>query len=680
MSLTPFVSKEQIQGKKALKAFVAHYKNLMKSPLKNPYDDTSDAWEWGAICWINGAVFSKYEYTSKRKISAESVLDQGSLVSFQAAAMHFWLTTKPSKEHLRHFVMALRTLEFILRKRSVNNVADFSTLTVGDLNNAVKQVQLDKNTRRFEKSKLVIKMLGKLNIVQSQALLKWENPIKSEQNKTSLERKSLTAVEKLPDIRAVIAVADYFRGQPWLTMGDSPDDLDADDKNILVSSVLAILMMLPARIGEVMEQLSVNCLHEELLEGKTVLGIDWYAQKTDMNHIKWVPHTINGEFENTVCEAVARLKHITEPARQVFRTWDSECKEFDQSAYDEAVENNWLPKLWPWFSKENGVRYSDALIVSIEHQYNTKRTNNYRVAKQINNTSFGDYLSGGERARSFFERIGHTELELTSGDFNTHGFRHMVNTAARLGGMSEFDLNWWSHRKTMGEVYDQRTFEQNKNLIATGSIDGRELSSKELLEQINHAIPLTRKALGLKFEIVPNGHGGFTFQHPLGRCTHNYVEGPCLRNVNCIECPENLHCKGDKRTLKNLMEELEKINLFIQMAIRDDDQFNLKRLKMRHEIVDSLVHLLGDESPLMDGDLVILSPEEAPKAGTVERAKAAAEILNHENHIKLTHKEACKQIGLTRALPLLEDVEAKKKVEEEIQLDDFLLAYEDDDE
>ena len=82
----------------------------------------------------------------------------------------------------------------------------------------------------------------------------------------------------------------------------------------------------------------------------------------------------------------------------------------------------------------------------------------------------------------------------------------------------------------------------------------------------------------------------------------------------------------------------------------------------------------------MDGDLVILSPEQAPKAGTVERAKAAAEILNHDNHIKLTHKEACKQIGLTRALPLLEDVEAKRKVEEEIQLDDFLLAYEDDDE
>lgn len=680
MSLTPFVSKEQLKGKKALEAFVTHYKSLMKSPIKNPYDNTKAEWEWGAINWALVGNFIKYEYITNRKISTKMALDQNSMAFCQAVVMHFWLTTKCSNSHVAGILMTFRTIEFILRKRSHNNVADFSSLTVIDLNNAIKKVSSDKKLRRFAESKVMLTMLNRLNIVQSQALLKWKNPILVEFSKKALEYKSPASADKLPDIRAVIAITEYFRGQPWLIMGDKPDDLDPDHRNILVSSVLAILMIVPGRIAEVIEQLSVNCLHKEFVEGKTVLGIDWYAQKTDMNHIKWVPNTINGEFENTVREAVARLTHITEPARQVFRTWDNECKEFDQSAYHQAIKNNWLPKSWPWFSKKNGVRYSDALTVAIEHQFNPNRINNDKRATPIKYGSFHRYLSGKKEVKNFFDRIGHKGVELQTDDFNTHGFRHMVNTAARIGGMSEFDLNWWSHRKTMGENYDQRTFEQNKNFIATGSINGRELSSKELLEQINHAIPLTRKALGLKFEIVPNGHGGFTFQHPLGRCTHNYVEGPCLRNVNCVECTENLHCKGDKRTLKNLMEELEKINLFIQIAIRDDDQFSLKRLKMRHEIVDSLVNLLGDKSPLIDGDLVILSPEKAPKAGTIERAKAAAEILNHENHIKLTHKEACKQIGLTRALPLLEDAEAKKKVEEEIQLDDFLLAYEDDDE
>ena len=60
-----------------------------------------------------------------------------------------------------------------------------------------------------------------------------------------------------------------------------------------------------------------------------------------------------------------------------------------------------------------------------------------------------------------FERIGYEHLNLNPDDYNTHAYRHMVNTG-KIRWDGEFQLNWWSHRQEMGSVYDHRTAEQKK--------------------------------------------------------------------------------------------------------------------------------------------------------------------------------------------------------------------------
>lgn len=157
-----------------------------------------------------------------------------------------------------------------------------------------------------------------------------------------------------------------------------------------------------------------------------------------------------------------------------------------------------------------------------------------------------------------------------------------------------------------------------------------------------------------------------------------------MRSMDCALCPENMHCKGDKRTLKNLKEELEESNSFLEMALSNKDRRGANRFEMRSKVLISLVDILGDNSPLADGDLVILSPRQAPKAGLLERARFAAEqIKRSQPEIEGKHAKAKAEIGITRSLPSLntESSDSKNSDADGVDsiVDDFLLGFEEED-
>ena len=147
-------------------------------------------------------------------------------------------------------------------------------------------------------------------------------------------------------------------------------------------------------------------------------------------------------------------------------------------------------------------------------------------------------------------------------------------------------------------------------------------------------------------------------------------------------CPENAHCKGDKRRLKNLKEELEEANTFLKMAIQEKDKRSIQKYEKRSKVLISLVDVLGDNSPLADGDLVILSPHQAPKAGLLERARLTAEqIRKNQAEIESQHGEVKAKIGVTRALPLQHQETSKEdQIAQEIDstIEDFLADFDDD--
>ncbi|WP_439503492.1 hypothetical protein [Methylophaga sp.] len=694
MTLVAFVNRDELEGQKLLENFVSHYRSFMLEPLINPYGSNKPSWAWMSNSWNGVGRFVRHEIkeiVKSRSPDEEYLVTPRSREVIQSMLLHFYVTQKCSKSKLKAVLSDMLVLEKILRERSFDDHADFSSLSVVDLNNALQE----EISRNFSELHLVAKTLGYIGAIKSQSVLQWVNPrAKSRSKKNHDDYKGKLNNNnsfKLPDYNAVVAAAEYFRNQPWLTLGESPEGLDSDLKNVIVSSALTILMLIPARSQDIFEQLSVDCLTSANVNDVKVYGINWYAKKTDMDYWKLVPSTANGEFENAIKEAIERIKYVTKPARHVFKTWDEQCPEFDPKAYQKAFENDWLPHGFPIYSIENKVRYSDALMVMLKYQSYGQRDTLKDYAITISKDNFRDWLrakkgksawSGKETyTPSFFERIGYENLSLDTDDYNTHAYRHMVNTAARLGGMTEFQVNWWSHRKEMGSVYDHRTHEHKRNMVENGgNFEAAQLTPQQRLNEINHNMPLTRKNLGLKFELAEQGTGGFTFKTPLGTCTHNYSESPCTRTCNCVECPENLHCKGDKRTLKRLREELDEVNEKIALAVSESDSFGLKRLNIRHEIVDGLVKILGDASPLEDGALIVLSYEQAPDSGLIYKAKEVAKQIEKSNNlISIKHAEAIKQLGLSRTLPLLSSLK-KQELLDEINFDEFLSEYYEDEE
>ncbi|MGP4845425.1 hypothetical protein ACTXGQ_14905 [Marinobacter sp. 1Y8] len=705
-NIVPFLPKPTVKRQEALDALVTHYSASMHKPLDNPVDSRFKQLVWGAFRWHGIGRFLKIELSATLGATAKSLppnlaLPDKTWSEIQALVIHLVLMNpNASRAFFNKTLRSLLLIETVLRKRSVNGIANFADLKASDLDNA--------SQLSFESSKKKIpatigpgqRLLIEVGVVTSGSVKNWVDSAKNQYDSDyNTKNRSLDSApnEKLPDMQAVKAAADYFSGQPWLTRGEDPTGFDEDQRNIVISSVLTVLSLTPCRIEELAKNLPVNCLirQPENNVGE-VLGINWYADKTDMSSIKWVPYTLSGVFEAAIEEAITRLEYLTEGARSLLRSWDSECPEYDEAEYLKAKRENRLPKGWPYFEPALRLRYSDAMFVCFRHQMHPINHTIKNRIDWITKDNLRDWLRTkssknawtGEPTtlKGFFDRIGYEDLALVPDDYNTHAFRHMVNTAARLGGMSEFDVNIWSHRKRrgQGEVYNHTTGEQRRNLILHGNHKAKELTPEERLNHINHGMPMTRQNLGMRFELIGNSYGGFTFNHPLGTCIHNYVEGPCMRSMDCVMCPENAHCKGDKRTLKNLREELEDSNAFLEMAIKEEDRRGEHRFQMRSEVLKSLVEVLGDNSPLADGDLVVLSPHQAPKAGLLERARLAADqIKKNQLEIENRHAKAKSEIGVTRSLPALDPVPSysvsSDVPEVDSVIDDLMFGFEDDD-
>jgi hypothetical protein len=704
-NIIPFVPRLKVKHQEALDSLVKHYREIMKEPLPNPIDKRASPWEWKASNWVRAGRFIKIEHsleiaTRVKSLPPKMQLPDRTLEEIQALLLHFALTKNRGNTTCTEMLRALLLVEKVLRDRSSTEVANFTDLKASDLENAI---QLSTNYTKSgnpiapDKARGILVQTG---VVTLSTVKNWVNSTyRTNRKKSNQEIRSLDneGYKKLPNMQAVCASANYFANQPWLTRGEDPNGLDVDERNVIVSSVLAILSLVPCRYQELLKNLPLNCLlrQPESTVGE-VLGIHWYADKTDMSNTKWVPYTASGEFERVIEEAVARLEYVTEGARTLLRRWDSECPEYDAEEYHKAKKENRLPEGWPYFEPKLKLRYSDSMFVCFKYQMTKARNTITSRVDFIADHQFRDWLrtkdsksqSTGRLITSpgFFDRIGYQNLELNLTDYNSHSYRHMVNTAARLGGMSEFDVNMWSHRKEygQGEVYNHMTGKQKRNLIVHDNHKGKALTPEERLDHINHGMPMTRKNLGMRFELIASSYGGFTFNHPLGTCIHNYVESPCMKSVDCVMCPENLHCKGDKRTLKNLQEELEQSNSFLHMALSNNDRRGAHRFEMRSEVLAALVEILGENSPLADGDLVILSPGEVPESGLLERARLAANhIKKYGKAIESQYGQVKAELGIDRSLPYddMGSPQAKDALSTGFDsvIDDLLSEFEDED-
>ncbi|GJA45452.1 hypothetical protein KAM346_17410 [Aeromonas caviae] len=263
MNVIAYVNREQLEGRQAIDRLISHYRRMMSEPMTCPFD-ASKSWVWNESRWHGAGRFIKHELKDIIKsLNPDEVhlISKNSRELIQSLILHMYIMKGGiSRTAVNSILSDYLALENVLRDRSLNNEADFTSISLIDLNNT-----LQKNmSSLFENLKPIVECFGSLGIVKSQSVLQWINPRVKAHNKISSDgyKEKLTDENshKLPDYEAVMAAADYFRNQPWLSYGENASELDNDFKNVIVSSALTILMMVPARSQDLFEQLSVNCL------------------------------------------------------------------------------------------------------------------------------------------------------------------------------------------------------------------------------------------------------------------------------------------------------------------------------------------------------------------------------------------------------------------------------------
>ena len=160
-----------------------------------------------------------------------------------------------------------------------------------------------------------------------------------------------------------------------------------------------------------------------------------------------------------------------------------------------------------------------------------KPTNNFfnsdltpRLALKGKHTSIFD--------RHCYHAVNGEPVKLTS-----HQARHLLNTIAQRGGLSNLEIAKWSGR---ADVKQNRTYNHMTEYELVGMAERLD-SSKALFGpagEVAKHFPMTM----LEFSTLEHAAVHVT---EYGYCVHDYTIGPCEKFRDCINCTEQVCIKGE---------------------------------------------------------------------------------------------------------------------------------------
>lgn len=420
--------------------------------------------------------------------------------------------------------------------------------------------------------------------------------------------------KKLPTEATVDALGRIFRA------AETP-------KDVLISGVAALLCSAPDRISEVLS-LRVDCeVEHRLPDGKVVYGLRWWPSKDAPPMVKWVIPSM----ASVVKEALRRIRKVTEPARRIAEWYEKHpgllflppsleyLRDQEYLSSEElrsllglspkghisfcvhhkisyagrgaawkvrfsSIEDHLLSRLpagFPFVVREQNLRFSDALFVLLKNELHPNRATLPIMfeALDINrvNSELGSRSSLG--ITSVFSRFGLTENDGTSIRTTTHRFRHLLNTAAHMAGMSNLDIAKWSGRIDVRQnvAYNHMTVDQLLSLARDAVGDQTKMIGP--LADAPSNLPITRDQFAQLR--MPTGH-----ITELGVCVHDYTMSPCSRHRDCIQCEDLVCVKGDVERTSRIQQMLqETVNLLRQAEEAVEQGFAGSRRWYEHHLV-----------------------------------------------------------------------------------------------
>jgi len=576
--------------------------------------------------------------------------------SFAKSYMRYQHAMRPTKI-IGQRVAALRALEAALLERG--GVPNPSTVAHDVLHRAAQLINA-----KFTAA-VAYRVAGQLELISDllidcrlvQVLVRWRNPI-------ARPREDLVRVgqefeekrqRKLPSPSALNALAQAFR-------------LAIEPRDVLVTSVAAILCSAPDRINEVL-LLDADCEVTQRTGngGQEEYGLRWRPAKGADPMVKWIVRSM----VDVAKEAILRIRKISEPARQLARWYEANpdriflpdslehLRQRDRLAFDELAKvlfieggsrnsaRAWcaaksilpqgprgsqtvafeeveravvqmLPNGFPIADKDLGLKFSELLCVVPRNTFSSNKSTYRCVLEKLVQGQIYDGLSGGEAkaAWSLFARMGFLDEGGTPIRITSHQFRHYLNTLAQMGGLSQLDIAKWSGRVDVRQnnAYDH---ESSRDIVEyVRQVLGEEYKPVGPLARLKNVSLIPRDEFGrLK---VPTAH-----TTEFGYCIHDFTMTPCQIHRDCMNCDEQVCIKGDHVREANLRRQREETQDLLDAARAGNREgYAGADTWVKHQIltlnrIDQLCQIISDPSVPVGA---LIQPSGVVPASRIEQA------------------------------------------------------------
>lgn len=609
LKLVSFNPNPELSPRTNLKKFIAYCRDELtlwadtSAPHNNDNSNTITLFSWESSTWPDGHSARRLRFTNQVSTGlhwsiepATYQLIHPAMIDMVKAYLRYRHTLKPHGNAARE-LQAFRALEQAL-------IEDMRTPDITQLHERhfqrAGELLEDYSARQHIMASMlqVLELLSEMLIVPAE-VVHWRNPYLGARCYTNLKGSNAPAAVKLAkaaDQDAFFSIADVF-SRPLSQL---------DDSDIMVTSVTALLLSAPMRIGETLHW-RTNCLRTDKdKNGTEQRYLAYYVPKTKSYTRKSVPTTM-GEVAQ---EAVDRLVEITEEGRRLARYMESNPTKFYRHTNCPAVADDQLlspdqvaqalgfmhPKACEDFLKKYTGNYTltgftlDRLwqIVLAQHHkqnpyfpYQEKPTNGLKPLKMseslmcfrrlqlgvrvgtspvllapFNPDHYRKRLDGAvkpdrnnQRPMCFFTKHGFDPAKL-----NPHSLRHFVNRLAKQGGMSIEAITKWS---TRASIQQSRTYlhEPPKQIRdRAAALHGNKQ------EQL-HLAPVTEDKAD-RYGMGPYHRSRY------GICRRSWRAGPCIKFADCTNCSELLACKGDKIALEAIKGDLKHMSRTREAAER----------------------------------------------------------------------------------------------------------------
>ncbi|GAA3972292.1 hypothetical protein [Allohahella marinimesophila] len=594
---------------------------------------------WGAATWPKVQTFAKLGVSTRRP-QPDQVMDED-FIQFAKAYFRYQQGHKPTGT--KNEGKALRALESALLQ--VNGSAHISGISIVVLDEAAKlgaEYYSKGAAYHFGRELERLTSFVSSNKLIPHSVSNWSSPIRRHEDtiRTGMKAKK-DREKKLPNQTALNALAEIFANNP------------ENHRDIFTTSVFALLMSAPSRITEVLA-LPVDCEHFETdRKGVERYGLRFFSGKGFDGDIKWVPTEMVGIAK----QAVARAKALSENARKLATYVEANSTRFyrhsdcpqvaddtpltiEQSAQAlgmnyqtrkdartslfgrklstrdgvHTLNSLWqhtlerLPEGFPYLDKPAGIKFSNALFALNKTQLHAvKATLPVELIKPTNNFFNNDLgpreALGKDAHQSIFDRHGYRDTDGACLRMTSHQARHLLNTIAQRGGLSNLAIAKWSGR---ADVNQNRTYNHMTEFEVLARAEQLD-PSKELFGptgEVAKNLPVTTQ----EFNAMEQGPIHVT---EYGFCVHDYTMSPCEKYRDCINCTEQVCIKGDDQKLERVKKRLDKTErLFAaaQQAMEDGDMGADRWYQYQEKTVIRLRELVSilDNPDVEDGSQVKL--------------------------------------------------------------------------